>query len=207
MSVFIYRDRQETRESDTIFIKHKHAKIFRLGHLFSFLPVSFIHFISPSSNILSFFPSLRSWHPPFFLPPCPIFSPIPLFVNYPPFFFLPVFFQFLFPYFFLAVFVHPNELLTVLQISLILLLLNVFFSSEGAKPASAGEVPADPDHLIEDGEEGEEADPTETISKEEAAERLLVGSEFGPPDTRLLEQTVTLMWPLCCRRRRRSSRS
>ncbi|XP_039996619.1 kinesin-like protein KIF1C isoform X2 [Xiphias gladius] len=39
--------------------------------------------------------------------------------------------------------------------------------------ASAGDVPADPDHLIEDGEEGEEAVATETISKEEAAERLL----------------------------------
>ncbi|XP_041821506.1 kinesin-like protein KIF1C [Chelmon rostratus] len=43
----------------------------------------------------------------------------------------------------------------------------------GAESASAGDVPADPDHLIEDGEEGEEADATEPISKEEAAERLL----------------------------------
>uniref|UniRef100_A0A4W6EYJ1 Kinesin-like protein n=1 Tax=Lates calcarifer TaxID=8187 RepID=A0A4W6EYJ1_LATCA len=41
------------------------------------------------------------------------------------------------------------------------------------EPASAGDVPADPDPLIEDGEEGEEAVATEPISKEEAAERLL----------------------------------
>uniref|UniRef100_A0A3Q1ELB7 Kinesin family member 1C n=1 Tax=Acanthochromis polyacanthus TaxID=80966 RepID=A0A3Q1ELB7_9TELE len=44
----------------------------------------------------------------------------------------------------------------------------------GAEPSSAGDaVPADPNHLIEDGEEGEEAVATETISKEEAAERLM----------------------------------
>ncbi|XP_040887515.1 kinesin-like protein KIF1C isoform X2 [Toxotes jaculatrix] len=43
------------------------------------------------------------------------------------------------------------------------------------EPTSAGDVPADPDpdRLTEDGEEGEEAVATETISKEEAAERLL----------------------------------
>uniref|UniRef100_A0A7N8WKP6 Kinesin-like protein n=1 Tax=Mastacembelus armatus TaxID=205130 RepID=A0A7N8WKP6_9TELE len=40
-------------------------------------------------------------------------------------------------------------------------------------PVSAGDVPADPNHLTEEGEEGEEAVATETISKEEAAERLL----------------------------------
>lgn len=43
----------------------------------------------------------------------------------------------------------------------------------GAEPASAGDAPADADQLIEDGEEGEEAVATETISKEEAAERLM----------------------------------
>lgn len=42
-----------------------------------------------------------------------------------------------------------------------------------AEPTSAGDVPADSDNLAEDGEEGEEAG--ETISKEEAAERLMVG--------------------------------
>ncbi|XP_026177622.1 kinesin-like protein KIF1C [Mastacembelus armatus] len=41
------------------------------------------------------------------------------------------------------------------------------------EPVSAGDVPADPNHLTEEGEEGEEAVATETISKEEAAERLL----------------------------------
>ncbi|XP_068569154.1 kinesin-like protein KIF1C [Cebidichthys violaceus] len=39
-----------------------------------------------------------------------------------------------------------------------------------AEPASVGDVPADADHLMEEGEEGEEAEP---ISKEEAAERLM----------------------------------
>ncbi|XP_035531030.1 kinesin-like protein KIF1C, partial [Morone saxatilis] len=46
----------------------------------------------------------------------------------------------------------------------------------GAEPTSAGEAPADPDHLIEDVEDGEEADSAdsaEPISKEEAAEMLL----------------------------------
>ncbi|XP_070711370.1 kinesin-like protein KIF1C isoform X2 [Pempheris klunzingeri] len=43
----------------------------------------------------------------------------------------------------------------------------------GDEPPSEDVVPADPDHLMEDGEEGEEAVATEPISKEEAAERLL----------------------------------
>ncbi|XP_074555476.1 kinesin-like protein KIF1C isoform X2 [Halichoeres trimaculatus] len=43
----------------------------------------------------------------------------------------------------------------------------------GSEPASAGDAPADPDQLIEDGEDGEEAEPRENISKEEAAERLM----------------------------------
>ncbi|XP_028262681.1 kinesin-like protein KIF1C isoform X2 [Parambassis ranga] len=42
-----------------------------------------------------------------------------------------------------------------------------------AEPASAGDTPADPDHPMEDGEEGEEAVATETITKEEVAERLM----------------------------------
>ncbi|XP_035506314.2 kinesin-like protein KIF1C isoform X2 [Scophthalmus maximus] len=42
------------------------------------------------------------------------------------------------------------------------------------EPTSSGEAStADPNHMIEDGEEGEEAVATETISKEEAAERLM----------------------------------
>ncbi|XP_037532982.1 kinesin-like protein KIF1C isoform X2 [Nematolebias whitei] len=41
------------------------------------------------------------------------------------------------------------------------------------KDESAGETPTDPDQLMETGEEGEEAVATETISKEEAAERLM----------------------------------
>ena len=48
----------------------------------------------------------------------------------------------------------------------------LFCSSAGAEPPSEGDAPANPDHLMEDGEDGEEAEP---ISKEEAAERLLVG--------------------------------
>ncbi|XP_067436360.1 kinesin-like protein KIF1C [Thunnus thynnus] len=46
-------------------------------------------------------------------------------------------------------------------------------ASPGAEPTSAGDIPADSNHTMEDGEEGEEAVATETISKEEAAERLL----------------------------------
>ncbi|XP_028262677.1 kinesin-like protein KIF1C isoform X1 [Parambassis ranga] len=42
-----------------------------------------------------------------------------------------------------------------------------------AEPASAGDTPADPDHPMEEGEEGEEAVTTETITKEEVAERLM----------------------------------
>nr|XP_020477889.1 kinesin-like protein KIF1C [Monopterus albus] len=42
-----------------------------------------------------------------------------------------------------------------------------------AEPASAGDVDADPDILMENRDEGEEVVATETISKEEAAERLL----------------------------------
>lgn len=82
-------------------------------------------------------------------------------------------------------------------------------SSADAEPASAGDAPADPDHLIEDGEEGEEAVATEPISKEEAAERLLVGPEFDAPEIRLMEQAVAVtVFLLCvCRRRRRSSQS
>ena len=37
---------------------------------------------------------------------------------------------------------------------------------------------ADPDHLIEDEEDGEEDVAAETISKEEAAERLMVESDI-----------------------------
>uniref|UniRef100_A0A7N6BTQ9 Kinesin motor domain-containing protein n=1 Tax=Anabas testudineus TaxID=64144 RepID=A0A7N6BTQ9_ANATE len=44
---------------------------------------------------------------------------------------------------------------------------------EQVEPATAGDAPADPENLTVDGEEGEEAVATETISKEEAAERLL----------------------------------
>uniref|UniRef100_A0A3Q0SI95 Kinesin-like protein n=1 Tax=Amphilophus citrinellus TaxID=61819 RepID=A0A3Q0SI95_AMPCI len=43
---------------------------------------------------------------------------------------------------------------------------------------SEGDAPADPDQLIEDGVEGEEGESTENISKEEAAERLLVGDFY-----------------------------
>uniref|UniRef100_A0A3P8NCD7 Kinesin-like protein n=1 Tax=Astatotilapia calliptera TaxID=8154 RepID=A0A3P8NCD7_ASTCA len=43
----------------------------------------------------------------------------------------------------------------------------------GAEPVSEGDTPADPDQLIEDGEEREEGESTENISKEEAAERLM----------------------------------
>ncbi|TMS01070.1 Kinesin-like protein KIF1C [Larimichthys crocea] len=43
-------------------------------------------------------------------------------------------------------------------------------ASPGAELASTDDVPVDPDHLMED---GEETDATEPISKEEAAERLL----------------------------------
>ncbi|KAM7366681.1 hypothetical protein PAMP_016096 [Pampus punctatissimus] len=46
-------------------------------------------------------------------------------------------------------------------------------ASPGAEPVSAGDAPAESNHTIEDGEEGEQAVATETISKEEAAERLL----------------------------------
>lgn len=53
------------------------------------------------------------------------------------------------------------------------------FASAGAESASAGDAPADSEHLMEDGEEGEDADAQETISKEEAAERLLVGSHMN----------------------------
>ncbi|XP_069375061.1 kinesin-like protein KIF1C [Paralichthys olivaceus] len=42
-----------------------------------------------------------------------------------------------------------------------------------SEPTSTGDAAADPDHLIEDGEDGEEAVAAETISKEEAAERLM----------------------------------
>lgn len=48
----------------------------------------------------------------------------------------------------------------------------IVYCSSGAEPMSAGDVPADP--LMEDGEEAE------PISKEEAAERLLVGSCRSP---------------------------
>lgn len=52
----------------------------------------------------------------------------------------------------------------------------VFPSAAVGEPTSSGEAStADPNHMIEDGEEGEEAVATETISKEEAAERLMVG--------------------------------
>lgn len=51
-----------------------------------------------------------------------------------------------------------------------------------AEPESVGEGPADPEHLAENGEEEEEAVATETISKEEAAERLLVGLIRPPAD-------------------------
>ena len=44
--------------------------------------------------------------------------------------------------------------------------------SADAEPESVEDAPADPDPMIEDAEEGEEAEP---ISKEEAAERLMVG--------------------------------
>ncbi|XP_029932199.1 kinesin-like protein KIF1C isoform X2 [Myripristis murdjan] len=43
----------------------------------------------------------------------------------------------------------------------------------GSEPTREGDAAVDPDHMIEDGEEGEESVATETISKEEAAERLL----------------------------------
>ncbi|XP_076734364.1 kinesin-like protein KIF1C isoform X2 [Maylandia zebra] len=43
----------------------------------------------------------------------------------------------------------------------------------GAEPVSEGDTPADPDQLIEDGQEREEGESTENISKEEAAERLM----------------------------------
>ncbi|KAI3375772.1 hypothetical protein L3Q82_003732 [Scortum barcoo] len=43
----------------------------------------------------------------------------------------------------------------------------------GAEPESAGDASSDRDHLMEDGEEGEDGATTQTISKEEAAERLL----------------------------------
>ncbi|MEQ2248880.1 Kinesin-like protein kif1c, partial [Ilyodon furcidens] len=42
-----------------------------------------------------------------------------------------------------------------------------------AEAAPAGDTPAEPDHLIQNGEDAEEAVATETISKEEAAERLM----------------------------------
>ncbi|KAM6960271.1 kinesin-like protein KIF1C [Tautogolabrus adspersus] len=51
------------------------------------------------------------------------------------------------------------------------LCLKRFISAAGAEPVSVGDAPADSDQLMEDGENGEEA--TETISKEEAAERLM----------------------------------
>uniref|UniRef100_A0A3P9D2E1 Kinesin-like protein n=1 Tax=Maylandia zebra TaxID=106582 RepID=A0A3P9D2E1_9CICH len=51
-------------------------------------------------------------------------------------------------------------------------LRNLLFS-QGAEPVSEGDTPADPDQLIEDGEEREEGESTENISKEEAAERLM----------------------------------
>ncbi|XP_028998763.1 kinesin-like protein KIF1C isoform X2 [Betta splendens] len=46
-------------------------------------------------------------------------------------------------------------------------------AGDQAEPESAGEGPSDPENLTENGEEEEEAVATETISKEEAAERLL----------------------------------
>ncbi|XP_047241737.1 kinesin-like protein KIF1C [Girardinichthys multiradiatus] len=42
-----------------------------------------------------------------------------------------------------------------------------------AEASPAGDTPAEPDHLIQNGEDAEEAVATETISKEEAAERLM----------------------------------
>lgn len=62
-------------------------------------------------------------------------------------------------------------------------------SSAGAELASTDDVPVDPDHLMED---GEETDATEPISKEEAAERLLVRSESDGL-MMMMEQDVTLM--------------
>uniref|UniRef100_A0A3Q2Q685 Kinesin family member 1C n=1 Tax=Fundulus heteroclitus TaxID=8078 RepID=A0A3Q2Q685_FUNHE len=47
------------------------------------------------------------------------------------------------------------------------------FPSAEAEAAPAGDAPADPDHLTQNGEEAEEAVAPETISKEEAAERLM----------------------------------
>uniref|UniRef100_A0A672ZB17 Kinesin family member 1C n=1 Tax=Sphaeramia orbicularis TaxID=375764 RepID=A0A672ZB17_9TELE len=46
-------------------------------------------------------------------------------------------------------------------------------ASPGSEPTSSGDVSANSDHMLEDGEEGEEPVSTETISKEEAAERLM----------------------------------
>ncbi|XP_030018193.1 kinesin-like protein KIF1C isoform X1 [Sphaeramia orbicularis] len=46
-------------------------------------------------------------------------------------------------------------------------------SPAGSEPTSSGDVSANSDHMLEDGEEGEEPVSTETISKEEAAERLM----------------------------------
>lgn len=58
-----------------------------------------------------------------------------------------------------------------------------FISCAGAEPVSEGDTPAGPDQLIEDGEEREEGESTENISKEEAAERLMVGRDVLSPRT------------------------
>uniref|UniRef100_A0AAQ5YN98 Kinesin-like protein n=1 Tax=Amphiprion ocellaris TaxID=80972 RepID=A0AAQ5YN98_AMPOC len=75
-------------------------------------------------------------------------------------------------------------------------------SCPGAEPSSAGgAVPADPDHLIEDGEEGEEAVATETISKEEAAERLMetekIIAELNETWEEKLRKTESILYRLC----------
>ncbi|KAM3857449.1 kinesin-like protein KIF1C [Diretmus argenteus] len=51
--------------------------------------------------------------------------------------------------------------------------LQELLDNTGCEPASEGDAAGDPDHMIEDGEEGEEPITTEPISKEEAAERLM----------------------------------
>ncbi len=61
-----------------------------------------------------------------------------------------------------------------------------FFSCAGTESASAGDAPADRDHLIEDGDDGEDSDSTEPITKEEAAERLLVRLEVYTSESRLM---------------------
>uniref|UniRef100_A0AAQ5XEP8 Kinesin motor domain-containing protein n=1 Tax=Amphiprion ocellaris TaxID=80972 RepID=A0AAQ5XEP8_AMPOC len=80
--------------------------------------------------------------------------------------------------------------------------LQELLDNTGAEPSSAGgAVPADPDHLIEDGEEGEEAVATETISKEEAAERLMetekIIAELNETWEEKLRKTESILYRLC----------